>query len=237
MVTGRQRSARWAWLFCLVLLSGAACREAAEPSDPRPARRAWPSGAVLALNDVPIFPEEVDAVGSDYALLEPQDTPLQLRRLALANTILPVIAAQGMEPERRGRALELAESYRKALLAGGMPSGPLAGPMESERSGRFSELGFALWRTALQAEPGSWSEILETAGCFHLVRVKSREEGSLPSLTRFTIGVFDFPYLDSETAGAEINAALDRSRLTIIDEAWRDAVPAALRYRLHAENT
>jgi len=36
---------------------------------------------------------------------------------------------------------------------------------------------------------------------------------------------------------ADIEAALDRSRLTILDEAWRDAVPAALRYRLHAENS
>ena len=78
--------------------------------------------------------------------------------------------------------------------------------------------------------------MFESPGSFHLLRVKSREEGSLPSLTRFTIGLFSFPYLDGETARADIEAAIDRSHLIILDDAWRDAVPAALRYRLHAEN-
>ncbi len=36
--------------------------------------------------------------------------------------------------------------------------------------------------------------------------------------------------------GIDLEAALDRSRLTIVDPAWRDAVPAAWRYRLYVEN-
>lgn len=219
-------------LLAFVLLGSLACQEAEEPAP----IRSHPAGTVLVVNDVPILAEEVDSIGSDYALLEPQDSPLQLRRLALATTILPTIAAQGIDPEARTRARELAESYRAALVAGEMPSGPLAGPMELERSGQFSDLGFLLWRNALPLQPEAWSEIFESPGSFHLLRVKSREEGSLPSLTRFTIGLFHFPYLKAETAQADTEAALDRSRLSILDEAWRDAVPASFRYRMHAEN-
>lgn len=230
------RAAPCAGLFALALLSGLSCQEAERPATAGTARPARPAGTVLVVNDVPILADEVDRIGSDYALLEPQDSLLQLRRLAIATTIVPRIAVQGIDPERRTRARELAESYRASLLAEALPSGPLAGPMEEERTGDFIGLGFALWRTALPLPPGTWSEVLESPGCFHLLRVKTREEGSLPSLTRFTIGIFDFPYLDADTARADIEAAIDRSHLIILDEAWRDAVPAALRYRLHAEN-
>jgi len=232
----RARAAPRAGLLALVLFVHAACREGEPPADAAATPRSWPPGTVLVLDDVPIVADDVDRIGSDYALLEPQDTLLQLRRLALSNTIIPTIAARKLDPERRARARELAESYRASLVADAMPSGPLTGPMETERKGDFRELGFALWSTALPLQPGAWSEVLETPGSFHLLRVRSREEGSLPSLTRFTIGLFAFPYLDDGTTSAVIDAAIDRSRLRILDETWRDAVPAALRYRLHAEN-
>jgi hypothetical protein len=219
-------------LLALVLIGPVGCKEAEDSA----AAPVYPAGTVLAVNDLPISAEEVDRVGSDYALLEPQDSPLQLRRLALANVILPTAAARGIDPDARTRARELAEGYRSALLSGSLPEGPLAGPMEQERSGRFTDLGFLLWRTALPLEPGTWSEIFESPGSFHLLRVKSREEGSLPSLTAFTIGLFHFPYLKPETAHADTQAAIDRSRLIVVDEAWRDAVPYALRHRMNAEN-
>ncbi|MFN0009269.1 MAG: hypothetical protein ACKVXR_15300 [Planctomycetota bacterium] len=226
----------FAILVVLVLFGAVACDEAQDPATARAHDRAYPPGTVLVVNDVPIRAEEVDSVGSNYALLEPQDSLLQLRRLALATTILPTIAAQGIDPEARTRARELAQSYRAALLAGELPPGPLAGPMEVERTGQFTDLGFLLWRNVLPLQPGAWSEIFESPGSFHLARVKSREEGSLPSLTRFTIGLFHFPYLKAETAHADTEAAIDGSHLSILDEAWRDAVPAKLRYRMNAEN-
>jgi len=225
-----------AGIIALALFSSSTCREAESPASAGPAGRSWPAGTVLVVNDVPILADDVDRIGSDYALIEPQDSLNQLRSLAIADTIVPKIAAQGIDPERRARARELAERYRESLLADALPSGPLTGPMEVERSGQFRDLGFALWRTAHPLAIGTWSEVLETPGCFHVLRVKSREEGSLPSLTRFTIGVFNFPYVDVETARADLEAAIDRSHLIILDDAWRYAVPAALRYRLHAEN-
>jgi len=230
------RSAPWAGLFALAWIPVAACGEGESVQSAAAAPKVWPPGTVLVVNDVPVSAEAVDRIGNDFALIEPQDSLLQLRRLSIANTIVPTLAVQAVDPERRERERARAETYRTALLEGELPSGPLAGPMEEERQGDFGGLGFALWRTAMSLEPGVWSEVVETAGCFHLVRVKTREEGSLPSLTRFTIGLFNFPYLDAETALADTEAAIDRSRLIILDEAWRDAVPAELRYRLHAEN-
>ena len=218
-------------VLALVLLGAVACRK----TEARATAPVYPAGTVLAVNDVPILAEEVDRLGSDYALLEPQDSLLQLRRLALANVILPTAAVQRIDPDARARARTLAESYRSSLLAGSLPEGPLTGPMETERSGQFTDLGFLIWRNALPLQPGTWSEIFESPGSFHLLRVKSREEGSLPSLTRFTIGLFHFPYLSAETAHTDTEAAIDRSQLHILDEAWRDAVPYALRHRMNAE--
>lgn len=220
--------------LALALLPGLCCGD--EPGTAAVAPPERPAGTVLLVNDVPVTAEEIDAIGSDFALIEPQDSLDQLRRLAIATTVVPRIAVHDLDPARRDRARELAESYRTALQAGSLPEGPLTGPMEIERSGNFSGLGFALWREALRLAPGACSEVFETPGCFHVLRVKSREEASLPGQTRFTIGLFNFPFLDVETSRADTEAAIDRSRLTIVDETWRDAVPLALRYRLHAEN-
>jgi hypothetical protein len=191
---------------------------------------------VLVLDEIPIRAEDVDRVGEAFAILEPQDTPLQLRRLALTSTIFPRLAAMGIDPKRRAEAEALAKSYLRSLESGELPPGPLPGPMEIERTGTFREIGIELWRAGLELEPGCRSAVLETPGSFHILRVKSRKEGSLASLTRLTIGAFDFPFVQVETARADIEAALDRAHLSILDPGWRDAVPAAWRYRLHVEN-
>ena len=225
-----------AGLLFTTLTATASCGGEIASSPGGARQRRWAAGTVLVLNDQPILAEEVDAIGADFALLEPQDSILQLRRLAVSRVLIPLIAARGLEADRRRRAEAMAQEYREAAIRGDLPAGPMTGPMRIERSGSFASLGFALWRTALGTEPGTWSEVFETPGCFHLLHVESREEGALPGLTRFTIGVFDFPYLDLDTATADIDAALDRSHLTILDESWRDAIPATWRYRLHAEN-
>lgn len=207
---------------------------ACEKSPPPPP--SWPPGTVLVMNDEPIQPEEVDEIAGWFALLEPQDTPLQLRRLALTNFIFPRIAARGVDPMRRREMRDLAEACRRDAVAGTMPPGPLPGPMECEGTGAFVELGLLIWKAALDAEPGQWTPVLEDVGSYHFFRVKKREEGPLPSLMRFTIGTFDFPYLDPATGHAAVEVALDRSNLIILDENWREAVPAAWQYRLHARN-
>jgi hypothetical protein len=213
-----------------------ACSKPASSAQATAPASSWPAGTVLVFNDVPIRADDVDSIASTFAVLEPQDTPVQLRRLALSNSTFPLIAAQGIEPARRATAEQLARSYREALEKGDLPSGPLTGPMEIERVGYFKDLGFEFWRVAIDLKPNVWSAVLETPGSFHILRVKSRKESSQPGRTRLTIGAFDFPYLDAATVRPDIEGALDRSHLTILDDSWRDAVPAALRYRFHVES-
>jgi len=223
-------------LIASALTLALACSKPASATSARPATGTLPAGTVLVMNDVPIRADEVEELASLYAMLEPHDTPTQLRRIALSLTVFPRIAAASIDAERRAGAQKLAESWHAELGKGDMPPGPLTGPMESEHTGAFADLGFDFWRMASDLQPGSWSPVFETPGCFYVLRVKTRKEGSLPSLTRFTIGTFAFPYLEAATAHADIEAALDRSRLTILDDTWRDAVPAALRYRFHVES-
>lgn len=218
-------------VLCLSLgLPGSGCEQASAPP------RSWPAGTVLALNDVPIRAEEVDLIAGWFALLEPQDSVVQLRRLALTNFLFPRIAAQGIDPDRYRETRAQADAWRAAVVGGTLPSGPIAGPMETEGSGVFLDLGLPVWKAALDAPLGEWTEVVEGVGSLHLLRVKKREEGPLPSLTRFTIGTFDFLYLDPSTGREAVETALDRSKLTVVDESWREAVPASWQHRLHAQH-
>jgi len=222
---------------CLIaLIATGSCADADSRAPATEAEPNRPSGTVLVMNDVPIQADEVDRIASAFAVVEPQDTPTQLRRLALSNSVFPRIAAAGIDPSRRSAAEALAHRCREFLAAGADPPGVPEGPQEVEREGYFKELGFEQWRVAIDLAPDTWSPVFETPGSFHILRVKSRKEGALPTLTRLRIGAFDFSYLDAATVRAEIEAALDRSRLTILDDNWRDAVPAAWRYRLHVES-
>jgi hypothetical protein len=232
-VTLRLRSMRalsFGVLSIAATLTGSAC-ERSTPATPAPS---WPAGTVLALNGRPITAAEVDRVGSGFALMEPNDSLAQLRRLALTNVIIPRIAAADANPERRSEMGALAESYRAALVAGTMPPGPLAGPMEEERKGRLFALGLEVWNFALDAEIDRWSPVLETVGAYEIARVKKRMPGPSPGWTEFTVGVFDFPYVDGPDPRRAIDEAIDRSRLVFVDDSWREVVPAAWIYRLHA---
>jgi hypothetical protein len=201
--------------------------------DPAPTP-AWPAGTVLAFNDVPITAAEVDRVAAIFARLEPQDSQAQTRRLALTNVLFPLHAAQGIDPARRLAAQELAEHYAAKLRSGELPPGPLAGPMELERTGGVKQIGLEAWDALLDAEPGVWSPVLETPGAFELVRLKERGHESLPSELHLVIGVIEFPYVDEQGSRAAIQRALDASRLVFVDPAWKDCVPTAWQYRLKA---
>jgi hypothetical protein len=224
----RATRARSLWLASLAAtLTAAACAKSA----PAAAAPSWPAGTVLAVDGVPISAEEVDRVGSAFASVEPNDSVSQLRRLALTNVIFPRIAAANANSKRRAEALALAESYRAALVDGTLPSGPLAGPMEVERTGKLLDIGLEVWSFALDAEIDRWSPVLETAGSFEVARVKKRTPGPSPGWTRFTVGLYDFPYVDDDRRKA-IDEAIDRSRLVIVDESWREVVPTAWIYRM-----
>lgn len=199
----------------------AACSEHAPPTP------AWPAGTVLAVNGQPISLEEVDEVAGWYAMLEPQFTLPQLRRLALANQVLPLAAARTREPERRVVARREAEETR-ALLASG---GELANRTPSTREGGWPGIGLAVWRTAMDMSNGTWSPVVESPGAFHVFSITDRPPARTPDSAKFTITVYDFGYLDPNQGAAALEQAVAHSRLTFVDETWRDFVPTELQYR------
>jgi hypothetical protein len=218
----------------LALMLAGACSNAAPP----PAQ-SWPAGTVLAINGEPVSADEVDNVGSLFAMVEPADSMARLRRLALTNVIIPERAARTIDAKRRAEMRARAESYREALLANGLPPasiiGPIAGPSEDERRGGPKEIGFAIWQFAQGAEIGAWSPVIESPGAFEIARVKKRTNAPTAGTLDITIGVLSFPYVDPANARAAIEEAIDRSRLVVVDESWREYVPTLWIHRMRGD--
>jgi hypothetical protein len=209
-------------LLALALLSSAAsCEHAREEP-------AWPAGTVLALGDRPIPASEVDEACASFALLEPQDSIDQLRRLALTNVVLPRCAAQAIDPDARRGARERAEAVQRALSA----NAPVQGAQAVERNGRMLDLGLELWFAARELPPGQWTDVVETPGCFQIARLLEKGSAPVPAGVPLTLEVYDFPYLPPEQARERIDAQLDRSHLVYVDETWRSLVPIAWQHRL-----
>ena len=195
------------------------------------APRDWPAGTVLALNGAPITQEEVDEVAGWYALLEPQFTLPHLRRLALSNVVLPKFAARTAEPERRRAAEADARAALTTCRAGAPPSEPAVRKSE----GNWREVEVGIWAVAINTPVGSWSELIETPGCFHVARLDELKSGRTPRDTTVVLTVLDFPYLDVTLGRQAVDQAIDRSQLVFVDETWRDVVPTAWQYRMRGE--
>jgi PPIC-type PPIASE domain len=216
----------------LLVLPLCACDRSSAPA-PAPS---WPAGTVLALDERPIASAEVEEAANGIALLEPRDSIDQLRRLALTNVVLPRCAAQAIDPRRRAEAQRLAQEWSRALESGASTQAPAVGPQLLERKGRMLDLGLELWTAAMALAPGHWSGVVETAGCFHIARVKDRDSAMLPGLVELQLEVYDFPYLDPANARDRIQAQLDRSHIVYVDEGWRALVPVSWQYRLRGGN-
>lgn len=207
----------------LLLVALAACGTREERSQP-----AWPAGTVLALGDRPIGAAEVDEAAGCIAQLQPRDSIDQLRRVALTNIVLPRCAAQAIDPEARSQAAKRAGELQRALAAHAEPQDP----RPEERKGAMLDLGLELWSALMALEPGQWTPVVETAGCFQIAQLKAKGTAPLPGLVELTAEVYAFPYLPAEDAHDRIQAQLDRSRLVYVDESWRALVPIAWQHKL-----
>lgn len=201
-----------------------------------PAPRVWPAGTVLAIDDQPITRAEVEEAASWIAMLEPRDSLEQLQRLALTNVLFPRRAAATIDPQRRDEALRLARSWRAELARGVDLAGPLVGPQLLKREGRIPQLGLEVWVAALALPLGQWSDVIETAGCFHIVSPERKGEGALPGEIEFAVRIYDFPYLPQGQERQSISAALDKATIVYVDPAWREVVPISWQSRLREAN-
>lgn len=212
----------------MILTLAVACDRAPAPT----AEAVWPPGTVLTLNGVAITQDAVDDVASWYAMLEPQFALPHLRRLALSNVVLPKIAAQTAEPDRR----RTAEAAARAALAACRAGSPPAEPALRASEGTWRDVDVGIWRAAIDTPVGSWTDVIESPGSFHVARVDELGSGRTPRETTVVLAVLDFPYLDATQGPAALDHAIDRSRLAFVDETWRDVVPTVWQHRMRGES-
>jgi hypothetical protein len=220
------------------LLLAAACSPqdpAAGPTVPAALERRadWPEDTVVAVEGLPITAAEVDAASVWVERIDRKASPDHLRRLALTNVVLPAKLARLLAPDEHARALEEARGALAQLRAGTWigPPGP-DGALGRREAGTFQLLGIPVWGVAHDLPEGEWSEPLELAGRVVLVRRLGRTPAPVPLAVELQVDLLEFPYLDQQSAAADLEAAYDRFRLTLVDPAWRTLVPELLQYRM-----
>ncbi len=193
---------------------------------------AWPPGTVVAVDDVPITLDEVDRASVWIERIDPKSSGPQLRRLALTNVSLPRALAEAMAPKERARA-EREAHEALAELRGGTWSAPLGadGAIGEFVSGTWKDLSISSWGLAADLPVGEWSEPLDDAGHFLIVKLLERTHLPHTAALHVRVDVLAFPYLPED---ADIEGAKDRHRLTIVDPAWREIVPERIQYRMGA---
>jgi len=190
-----------------------------------------PAGTALLVNGLPISEAEIEAAAHWSALTQPDAVPAQHVRSALTALVLPRAAIASQRAPARAAQRERCEAARALLLAGSADA-----PQPEQVRGGFDALGFELFSAARELEPGAWSEPIEFIGRFALVRLEEREPGPVPIADRLVASRLEFHYLPPETTRAELDAAIDASRLELAHERWRELVPIAWQYRMRGES-
>lgn len=220
----------------LAAAAGLGCERGTDAA-PQPSASAqqWPAGVVLAVGTRAISAEEVDLASVWIQNIEPGASPAHLRRLTVTNVILPRAVAHELDPAGRERALAQARE-RLAELRSGNFAGPLgpSGVLGEYIEGPWTKLGLPGWGTLLDAPDGEWSEPIEDAGSWVLMRRLWRREGATPAATVLAVDALRFDWLDPATRRASIDSAMDQFPLTIVDPAWREVVPELIQHRMKA---
>jgi hypothetical protein len=219
------------WIASLAALAFASCGSGG-------LSQSWPAGTVLVVGKTPITVEDVDEYTPMMALLEPQSSEKQLRRLALTQVVLPRTLGRDLaDPAERDHARKAAENALADLRAAkwvGPPAPDSSGGTLLE--GNLDEIGMARWKHAIDLEQDQWSEPFEELGCYTIIKRLGRTDGPVPLATRFKLEVVSFIYLPLETGSKQVQEAYDKEHLEILDPEWRSIVPELLQYKMGAHS-
>ncbi len=181
----------------------------------------WPEGAVLAVDDAPIFQKDVDRASKWVQFLHPENTQPSLRRMALTHIILDRTTLAVLYPKERDSARGDAESALEELRKGDS--------INKGRSvtGDWSGLGLALWGETRALEVGSWSGPFELIGRYVLIRKDFHFPGLVPAADKFTVTIQEFPYTPSDFSREDLANASKKVQLSILNRDWEALVPSA----------
>lgn len=205
----------------LVLLS-AACGAEAPPAPATPQAPSYPPGTVLLVEDQPLFAADVEPLSADILELYPEYSPIHARRLALTNVWLPRLACRARYPE----------AWAAARAACAAASDGLDAASPDTLEGSFGGLGVGLWSEARHLSPGTWSGPIEQEGRWLRLRLDERVPADDPREEVLRLSLIAFPYVDPSDPHAQIEAAIDGARLTLVDPRFSEAVPEAWKLRM-----
>jgi len=205
----------------ILALALAGCgREMAAPVVSAP-----PPGVVLSVDGLELRAEEVAPLMADIASLYPEYALLHLRRLALTNEFLPRLAA-------RAAAGAAWTNARDASASAGEDAAVLEQLADWHGEGTFHGLGVGLWSALRHRAPGVWSEPIELPGRFVRARLDQLVPAEDPREELLRLSLISFPYLAQEGEANPVDAAIDRSTLTLFDPDWAEAVPETWKHRM-----
>ncbi|MBL6720695.1 MAG: hypothetical protein ISQ08_04720 [Planctomycetes bacterium] len=196
--------------------------------------RIWPEDAVLAVGDEPISAADLEEWVDTFALVEPSHSRPDHLRKALTNRVLHTRVARQIDPRGYARTQQLAERALEDLRSGRGVSAE--GPQVQDVSGCWNDkdqdIGMDRWGRAREWNEGEW-HLLETLGGWSVVRVldKPEDDAWLPN-SSVQLQHVTFYYLEPATMKREIEDALTRMPIRVLDEEWRDVLPVWYRHLL-----
>jgi hypothetical protein len=185
----------------------------------------WPAGTVMVVGNEPILASEIESWVDTVALVEPSlSRPNHLRK-ALTNLVLHKKVARQIMPAECERARQQAMDALEDLRGGNGLSGE--GPQVTQVRGAWNDIeqdiGLDRWGAARRENPGEW-QLLETLGGWTVMRAPSTPKKWMPN-SDVTIDHVTFYYLDPATMKREIEGALEKLPILVIDQEWRDILP------------
>ncbi len=213
-------------VFAAALFASPACTDPPD-EDPLPPARSFPAGTAVAVNGDPVLAEEIQRVAASIQALYPGYTDAHHRRLALTAVVLPRAAIRSLHREAHARA--------RAEAARALERGPdFLADLSKEQRGNFKSLDLDLWCLARELPLGEWRGPLELVGRFALVRLDARH-GANAEEEVLELRCVEFAFVPLDDLKSLVEAALDRSRLEIVDPEWEETVPEAWKRRMNGE--